>query len=293
MLEKLESCPICKNLNHEKVLECKDFTVSGEVFSIVACRNCTFKFTNPRPEERIIHKYYESKDYISHNDSGVGPIDIVYRAVRKKTLQNKLNLINRLSYHKGKLLDIGCGTGSFLEICKKNGWETKGIEPDKTARKRAQQLSNSTIEANFLLAYPNETFDIITMWHVLEHVYALDETIQKIKKNLSENGKIIVAVPNCNSFDANLYQQYWAAYDVPRHLYHFSKETIKLLFQKHGLKVEEIIPMKFDAFYICLLSWKYKTKKTNFFKAIREGIQSNRIGSNDNNYSSLTFVISK
>ncbi len=292
-LEKLEACPVCGYRISEPYLNCKDHSVSGEEFSLVQCKNCSFVYTNPRPNEKQIGKYYQSVNYISHTDTNKGIINKVYHLVRKKTIADKINLVNRL-HEKGNLLDIGCGTGFFLENCQKQGWRSKGIEPDEGARSIAQNRLNVPIEKDLLTSFLDEKFDILTLWHVLEHIHELNKTVEKIVSIMSGDAKVIIAVPNISSYDAKRYNKYWAAYDLPKHLYHFSKKTLELLMNNHGIKLVEIIPMKFDAYYISLLSTKNKYKQINFLEAIKEGYNSNKWAEkNDNNYSSLTYIFSK
>ncbi len=291
-LELLKNCPVCQGEKYRFLLSCIDYTVSKETFDIVACENCAFEFTNPRPDQESIGRYYQSTEYISHSNTNKGIINKLYQTVRKQTLQRKLDLVISLEPAKGELLDIGCGTGAFLQVCKQAGWLTNGIETDEAARALAMQISNSPIEADLLTYQSFAQFNIITMWHVLEHIHRLDESIQKIKSLLKANGRLCIAVPNSKSHDAQKYQKYWAAYDVPRHLYHFSQTTIRQLFNRHALEVEQVLPMKYDAYYISMLSSKYKSGKVKYLEAVWEGAQSNQwAAKNGNNYSSLIYII--
>jgi 2-polyprenyl-3-methyl-5-hydroxy-6-metoxy-1,4-benzoquinol methylase len=294
MYEKLSECPVCSasNLKNHKVV--KDYSVSQESFNIMVCDNCNFKFTNPRPNEEEIGKYYQSEDYISHSDKANSPINFVYKVARKFSLSYKKNLINSIAKDKkGKILDYGCGTGYFLETMKDDGWKTYGIEPNEDARNIASTKSEvqENIEA---LKLKNKKFDIITLWHVLEHIHNINDTIKILKTILKEKGKIIIAVPNIDSYDQDIFQEEWAAYDVPRHLYHFNQETMNTLMLKHGLKIKKAYPMKLDSYYISLLSNKYKHNKNKFINSIITGYKSNSYASNNkNNYSSLIYVIKK
>ena len=305
MNETLPTCPVCNSAETEKYLQCKDFTVSKEIFSLVNCMSCSFIFTNPRPAENEIGKYYQSAEYVSHSDTKKGLINRLYHTVRKITLGNKLQLINRLHNNKaGKLLDVGCGTGYFISHCKENNWNVTGVEVDANARKMAEErLSPSTKaqgklgEGEHIYSWLNDVkeneFDIITLWHVLEHVHDLNAYLEALKKLLKNSGKLIIAVPNAASFDAGHYKEYWAAYDVPRHLYHFTPDTIGRLFKKHNLKLEQTLPMKFDAYYVSMLSEKYKTGKTNYLNVLINGFRSNSKASGNGQYSSLIYVVSK
>jgi len=294
MYEKLNECPVCSasNLKNHKVV--KDHSVSKESFNVMLCENCDFQFTNPRPDEEQIVKYYQSEDYISHSDKANSPINFIYKLARKYALASKRNLINSIAKNKkGRILDYGCGTGYFLDTMKSNGWKTYGLEPNDKARELANQKAKvkASIEE---LNLKNKKFDIITLWHVLEHIHDINNTIKMLKTILKEKGKIVIAVPNIESYDSTIFQEEWAAYDVPRHLYHFSQDTMKTLMLKHGLKVKKVYPMKLDSYYISLLSNKYKYNKSKFLSSFITGYKSNTYANNNqNNYSSLIYVIKK
>ncbi len=294
IMEQITNCPVCQNNTFENYLEVQDYTVSQEKFQIVTCKSCGFKFTNPRPNQNEISKYYKAESYISHTNTSKGLIAKIYHTVRRYTLKGKLNLINNLYPAKGKLLDVGCGTGMFLNEARENGWKVNGIEPDSGARQIAEEINKATIKTEILSSFQNEQFNIITMWHVLEHVHLLNETVEWLKERLSENGSLIIAVPNHESKDAEIYQAQWAAYDVPRHLYHFSQKSIKQLFEQKGFRLEKTLPMKFDSFYVSMLSTKYQAGKINYLKAFIDGLKSNiDAGKNNENYSSLIYVFKK
>lgn len=289
-MEELSACPICKNNMFLPFLTCKDYTASKENFNLVTCKSCAFVFTNPRPKQSEIGKYYQVENYISHTGTQSGLVNKLYHFARKFTLQQKLKLVNSLS-KKGSLLDIGCGTGNFLQVVKNDGWKVTGVEPDPSARKLAIETCGETIhEEAFLNSIQNQKFDIITMWHVLEHVHELDQRIIQLKNLLQPGGRLIVAVPNCASKDAAHYKSYWGAYDVPRHLYHFKPADIKNLFEKNLFTVEKILPMKLDSFYVSILSEKYKGG--NMLSGIWQGLRSNMHASNNfGTYSSQIYII--
>jgi 2-polyprenyl-3-methyl-5-hydroxy-6-metoxy-1,4-benzoquinol methylase len=293
MFEKIENCPVCKNSKLENFIICKDHLLTDESFAITKCTNCSFLFTNPRPVLSEIGKYYQSDQYISHSDESKTLTDFLYKLVRKYTLWNKLRLVNSLTRNK-TILDFGCGTGDFLKTCQNNSWEIHGFEPDKNARQKAIEKNKIEILTDSTDLSQLPRMEIITLWHVLEHIHNLNETIDNLKNKLTKTGKLIIAVPNIESFDAKLYKEYWAAYDVPRHLYHFSMKTMKLLMHNHGLKIYQTIPMKLDAFYVSLLSEKYVTRKSNYIKSLITGYKSNRYAiKNKNNYSSLIYITGK
>lgn len=288
----VSNCPICDSAQGRPFLSCKDTTVSGDVFEIKECSSCGFKYTSPRPEEKDLGKYYESEDYISHSNTKVGLVNKLYQAVRQITLAQKMRLINGLN-SKGSVLDIGCGTGEFLRVSKAAGRNTTGIEPSEKAREFAKANYGLTVfPENELKSIPNGSQSIITMWHVLEHVSNLNERVKELKRLLEPGGYLIVAVPNCASLDAKKYKEHWAAYDVPRHLYHFRPKDIKALFSKHGMKVTRVLPMVFDSFYVSMLSEKNKTGKTNFIKAMWNGLLSNLSANKDGeSFSSQIYII--
>lgn len=274
-MEVIDKCPICNSNTFNTFLNCIDYTVSRETFIIVECNSCHFKFTNPRPELNKLGDYYKSEEYISHSNTSKGLINYTYQLVRKFTLLKKLQLISKF-YKTGFLLDIGCGTGEFLNICKNAKWNVLGIEPDQSTRKKAIESYNLNVQPeDYLKSIPSSNFEIITMWHVLEHVPFLNERIEEIKRLIKPNGIIIIAVPNCNSLDAKIYREDWAAYDLPRHLYHFTPKDIERIFKKHDLKLVNTLPMIFDSFYVSMLSEKNKKGKIHLLASLWNGLRSN------------------
>ncbi len=274
---------------HKLFLTIKDHSVSKETFELYRDETLDLVYTHPQPSENILLKYYESEDYISHTDGKRSLFEKAYHFVKNIALKNKLDLINGLQVSKGSLLDIGAGTGEFLNVAKENGWKCVGVEPSEKAK--AIAITKGVFFSDTTQQLEDHSFDIITMWHVLEHVPNIENQIKELKRLLKPNGTIVIAVPNFNSYDAKQYGVFWAAYDVPRHLWHFSKTAIKLLFQKQGLELIQILPMKFDAFYVSLLSEKYKTGNMNFVKAFFIGLQSNYKAKQSLEYSSHIYVI--
>jgi len=270
-------------------LRVKDHAVSQEIFELHYNSDVDMLLTNPKPENIALWQYYKSGDYISHTDATRTVIEKLYQLVKGWAIQSKLKLINQLQTEKGSLLDIGAGTGDFLNAARKDGWEITGIEPNSKASDLAKQ-KNIDLN-NDETGLDNQSFDVITLWHVLEHIPDLQLQISNFKKLLKPNGHLIVAVPNFRSYDAKYYKEFWAAYDVPRHLWHFSKPAISRLFLQENMIVESIIPMKFDSFYVSLLSEKYKTGSNNYLKAAWIGLLSNRKGRKTGEYSSHIYII--
>jgi len=288
------TCPVCKNQSLREVLTAKDFTVSNESFVITECTHCSLRFTQGIPCETAIQRYYQSASYISHSNTKKGLVNRAYHWVRYFTMMSKESLVKKATKKSvGMLLDVGSGTGTFVHTMVKAGWNVSGLEPDAEARALGVKKYNCDIyPSEELFRLPEGTYDAITMWHVLEHVHQLDEYIEQLKKLLAPKGKLIIAVPNYTSKDAAVYKEYWAAYDVPRHLYHFSPASMRKLMEMHGLKVIYTRPMWLDSFYISMLSEKYK--KGNMLRALRNGLASNfNALLNKEQSSSLIYIIEK
>ena len=279
-----------KNDHQTVYLKTKDFLVTGEEFSLLYDLEREMLLTYPQPETENLSKYYESEDYISHTDSKKGVVSFLYQFIKKKALQNKTKLITSLNNGTGNLLDIGAGTGDFLKSAKQIGWEINGIEPHEGARILAHEKGIDLSE--HIDNFKGNTFDVITLWHVLEHLPNLEETINNIEELLKPGGTLIIAVPNYNSFDAEYYKNNWAAYDVPRHLWHFSRKSMERLFSKEMI-LEKIKPMIFDSFYVSLLSEKNKTGNQNLIKAFFIGLRSNIAAWHTKEYSSLIYCFKK
>ena len=276
-------------LNQNIFIKVKDNSVSKENFELLLDEELQLLKTHPQPSLETLPKYYESEDYISHTDGKRSMFEKLYQIIKSYSLNKKVNLINSYHPQKGNLLDIGSGTGDFLTTAKNSGWTITGIEPNQKAKDIS--ISKGVVFVDNLESIQDNSFDVITMWHVLEHVPNLENQIAELKRLLKPNGTIIIAVPNFKSFDANYYKEFWAAYDVPRHLWHFSKTAIEKLFATQNLKLIKTLPMIFDSFYVCLLSEKYKTGKMNFFKAFYIGLTSNIKAMQTLEYSSHIYII--
>jgi len=270
-------CPVCNAEKIRQVLLAKDHTVSGETFAVWECSTCQLRFTQDVPGAAYIAPYYKSENYISHSNTSRGFINRMYQSVRKKTLKQKRKMVQCITgLQTGSLLDLGSGTGAFAHEMKQAGWQVTGLEPDAGARKTAKDLFGIDLnDTGGFFDLPPSAFDAITLWHVLEHVHDLYGYITKLKSALKDHGRLFIAVPNYTSKDAAIYKEYWAAYDVPRHLYHFSPPSMQALLEKYGLKLIAYKPMWYDSFYISMLSSKYKHGRTNFLVSFFNGLRSN------------------
>lgn len=288
-------CPVCDSAEINPLLTVTDHSVSKESFVIWQCSRCTLRFTQDVPDEKSIGPYYQSTDYISHSNTSKGAINQVYQAVRNFTLDRKAALVIGQTVKQGRVLDLGAGIGAFLNAMSQRGWDTTGIEPDEGARKQALELFRIYLrETEFFERLPPDSFDAITLWHVLEHVHQLHAYVERLKLILKDGGKIFIAVPNYRAADSSIYKLYWAAYDVPRHLYHFTPKSMEALMQKHGLKIIAKKRMWFDSFYISLLSSKYKNGKTSWVGAGLSGLRSNLTALfNKDKCSSIIYIIEK
>ncbi|TDI64833.1 MAG: class I SAM-dependent methyltransferase [Bacteroidetes bacterium] len=291
MYHKIETCPLCTNTISKPFYLVKDHAISKESFSIVKCSNCSFVYTNPRPTRQDTPRYYESENYVSHTPRSRIFTDKIYYLTRYFMLRRKLNWIHKLLGSRGRVLDYGCGTGSFVSLLQKRKWDAWGVEPNDQARSIANDNGTAFVFES-LEELPWDQCEVITLWHVLEHVPDLKHTMNELLYRLTKNGLLFIAVPNYVSYDAQYYKEYWAGFDVPRHLSHFTPESMKLLVKKHKLHLLKIIPLKFDAFYISLLSEKYRNGST--INAFLQAIHSNHLAKKNHlNYSSLVYVIRK
>jgi 2-polyprenyl-3-methyl-5-hydroxy-6-metoxy-1,4-benzoquinol methylase len=292
-LENVEECPVCGGRNFDPYISCRDHLVSQTVFSISCCTSCGLKITTPRPNPADLGKYYESTDYVSHTSEANNLVNRVYKLVRRFTLRGKLSLVNRYA-SRGSILDVGCGTGDFLTTCKEGGWSVTGIEPGVLAREKASLNTGTPVRSDISELEPGGKFDAITLWHVLEHMPDPGVSIGKLASLLNEGGLMLLALPNPSSADCQHYGEYWAAYDTPRHLYHFSRNQVIQLCANQGLRVEKILPLRLDAFYISLLSEKNKRGSNAYFSATWQGALSTlKAWLSGGEYSSLVYLARK
>lgn len=279
-----------KNKANQVYITTKDFLVTGESFNLIHHPKKEMLVTTPQPKIDELYKYYESEDYISHTDEKKGFVATLYQIVKKYSLTSKVNLIQSLNKGTGTILDIGAGTGEFLKLAKDKNWNVHGVEPNLKARlfsEKKEVLLKERIED-----FSNQKFDVVTLWHVLEHLPDLEKVTTQLESFLNPRGILIIAVPNYKSYDATYYKNYWAAYDTPRHLWHFSRKSMNSLFSTK-MKLINTKPMWFDSFYVCLLSEKYKTKNAFSIKALLIGLWSNILALKTKEHSSVIYCYKK
>lgn len=289
-------CPVCSSSDIHRYAQVKDHSVSGEIFAVWECRDCSFRFTQQPPDADSIGPYYASDAYVSHTETKAGLVNKLYHIVRNFTLKSKRSLILKAAGKKsGTLLDIGAGTGAFAGVMQAAGWQVTALEPDATARENALKLHGVRLQpTDQLFALPAQSFDVITLWHVLEHVHVLHDYVDRFAVLLKPGGTLIIAVPNYTAYDAQAYGADWAAYDVPRHLWHFSPASMQHLAGMHGFSITNMLPMWFDSFYVSMLSEQYLHGKPGLIKAFWNGLLSNSkaIG-NAGRCSSVIYVMKK
>jgi 2-polyprenyl-3-methyl-5-hydroxy-6-metoxy-1,4-benzoquinol methylase len=289
-------CPVCQSDQTHFALKIKDFSVSGEFFEVLECSRCSLRFTKNTPSADQMGRYYQSENYISHSNTKKGLVNRLYHIVRNHTMASKFHLLEKVTkLQSARHLDIGAGTGAFVQYMNKKGWKSIGVEPDAEARRQAiLHHDTSLLAAEEMDSFPPESFDAITLWHVLEHVHDLYPYMSQIKKMLNTRGVVLIAVPNYTSYDGRKYGSAWAAYDVPRHLYHFSPDAMRWLLQEAGFQLVEEVPMWWDSFYISLLSEKYAGHSSALVNGFLTGLRSNwKTRSDKEKCSSLIYVAQK
>lgn len=269
-----KTCPLCGSSNIKEQFTCKDHFATGELFDIYHCHECSFAFTQGVPDEKEIGPYYDTPTYVSHSDTDKGLVNKLYHIVRGIMLRRKVSLIKRLTMlRSGNLLDYGAGIGYFAKAMQNTGWSITAIEKSQQAREYAQRnLGINMKPEEYLATIEDRTFDVVTMWHVMEHIQQLDSFWDTLYRILDDSGIAVIAVPNSASYDAEYYRENWAAYDVPRHLWHFTPSTIMNWGLKHGFILERQYTMPFDGFYISMLSERYKGSKCATLRGIWNGL---------------------
>ena len=270
-----DKCPLCKSSAIKKRFACIDKFATGESFDIYECEDCGLVFTQNFPDEKEIDRYYESPTYISHSNTNKGLINRIYQLVRKRMLQKKAKLVKKLTLlEKGKLLDYGAGTGHFARVMAAKGWNVTAIEKNEKARELAlKDFGFEMFPVEALAEIKNKELDVVTMWHVMEHIQDPDKMWKELHRALNDTGVAIIAVPNSISYDAQKYKEHWAAYDVPRHLWHFTPSSIMRWGEKHGFLLEKQYGMPFDGFYISMLSEQNKGSRLHTIKGFWNGFK--------------------
>jgi 2-polyprenyl-3-methyl-5-hydroxy-6-metoxy-1,4-benzoquinol methylase len=295
--KKFSACPICNKEDIASLLHTKDYSLTTEDFQIIQCANCTLEYTDPAPSKEAIAPYYNFPSYISHTDTKEGLVNQIYHKVRNHTLTQKTNWVQSLfTGHKGQLLEVGAGTGAFAHSMLNKGWKVTALEPDAASRQKALENYNiNLLPIEELFQLEPAKYEVITLWHVLEHVHDLNAYMKTFHSLLKPNGRLIIAVPNYTSYDAGFYKNFWAAYDVPRHLYHFSPLSMYYLAKKHKMSIVQKLPMWFDSYYVSLLSEKYKQSgMIGMMRAFFVGCISNLIAlRNADRGSSIIYEIKK
>jgi 2-polyprenyl-3-methyl-5-hydroxy-6-metoxy-1,4-benzoquinol methylase len=291
MYIKLDRCPSCDSDNVTNHLIASDYLVSNESFALFKCQACTLLFTNPRPNTERLYEYYQSDNYVSHNASRKSPLDLIYHVVRRITTRQKINLLS--TYHpSGNLLDYGSGIGYFVQKAQKY-YDSYGVEPNSRALAESQKSNSATLVSSLDQLPTALTYDVITLWHVLEHIHDLNQTFENLLRKLSRHGHLFIALPNHLSADASYFGDDWAGYDVPRHLYHFSPHSFQLYLKKYKLKLIKVLPMYFDSYYVSLLSQHRGTFIKKLATAMKIGYSSNQSAKTSGHYSSQIYIVSK
>ena len=291
MFEKLDACPSCSHRTFTNYKIVDDHFNTQESFALVSCDNCGLVFTNPRPSIATIDRYYDSPEYLSHHDRSRSLFQFVYRLLRQIALQRKTRILTSLTRKPTTILDFGSGPGYLLDHLQRKAWDVQGVEPSDRARSAAPENVKSSISSSIdAIAGP---FEIITAWHVIEDVHDLHETICQLKNRLAPNGYLVIAVPNICSYDCEHYDDKWAGYDTPRHLYHFTQDSLKQLFINHQFTFIRTIPLLFDAYYVSLLSERYTHSRYPWFKALMSGFKSNKLARSTSEFSSIIYIFQK
>lgn len=288
-----KKCPWCESEKTQFRLWLKDEFLTQEEFQICECLKCGLLFTDPRPGKHEIGKYYQSEEYYSHQENKTGFIPKLYESVKSVNLKKKYKMATK-GIAKGRVLDIGCGVGDFLHTMEQKGWETVGIEPSEDAKAIAKKrIKAQVLDTEEQETLPENSFDLITMWHVLEHVDDLHWQLNQLERLVKPNGRVVIAVPNYNSYDGVFYKEKWAAYDVPRHLNHFNQETLVRMFKNNNfthIKTEKLI---WDAYYISYMSENYKHHSSPLVRGVFRGLVSNLKARRSGEWSSLVYIFEK
>ena len=269
-------------------LKIRDHFLTKEVFNVVEHIEGVLK-TEPDLDEKTLKKYYDSSQYSSHNNIG-GCIGFLYSLSARIMLRFKFRVLAKHINKESLIVDFGCGTGGFMSSLKKKKYNVVGVDSNKKARDKCLEKKLTTFKS---IKDFKENIDAITFWHSFEYVSNPNEILNQIINQSKNNLTVVIALPNYRSFDAKHYGAFWAAYDVPRHRFHYSARGIKKLMKSYGFECLKTKPMLLDAFYISIMSEKYKKSKLSFVKGIMVGLISNLAGLFSSSYSSSVFVFKK
>jgi 2-polyprenyl-3-methyl-5-hydroxy-6-metoxy-1,4-benzoquinol methylase len=289
----MNTCPWCGKPTEKRVLELKDYFLSKEEFSLMECPACGLRFTNPRPSQEVIGKYYQSENYYSHQQNKIGFVPRIYEFVKSFNIKHKASLAVK-GLPKGRLLDIGCGVGDFLVYVQKLGWEVHGIEPSDDAKAIAEsRLGFRPQSPKDYASLPDHSFDVITLWHVLEHIDDLHFQTSEIIRLLKPGGRLVIALPNFQSFDCQYYKEKWAAWDVPRHLNHFAPDVLRRMWTSLGFENIDTQKLIWDAYYISYMSERFLGHGFPLLRGAWVGLRSNCKARRNGMYSSLVYRFQK
>ncbi len=274
---------------NNKHLHCdsKDYLVTGESFKVYLDENKIIGKTFPAPKKSEMFKYYDSNQYLPHSYNNKNLITILYSVVKRQMHRKKLEWMSRQLNHNSSVLDYGCGTGDFVNYLRSKSVMAYGYDPNiKFNLDSPDYLTN-----NF--DWGVNKYDIIFLWHVLEHTHDPFVLLQSLKKLLKKNGKIFIAIPNFKSFDSTYYRKYWAGYDLPRHLWHFSRKSIYQIAEQNNFKIHTEKRLYLDAIYVSFLSEKYKSSRFPYLQGLIIGFISIFRSFFTKESSSFLFVFNK
>ena len=279
-----------KNKNDFFLYSVRDELTSNDSFNLYWDKKRKIAWTDVS-NTKDLSKYYKSDQYISHNTMNKSFIQILYNVVRSIMFHYKYRTLKSFVKPLDKLLDIGCGVGNFLSFMGKKNLNVTGVENNSIALEICKKKNLKVYDSIENLS--DELFDIVSLWHVLEHLPRPNKIIEKIYDLLSSEGVLVIAVPNFSSHDREHYQNRWAALDVPRHLWHFTPDGLEEMLSSAGFELLKKNPLFFDVFYISFLSEKHKGNKLAFILAAIKGCYFSILSFFTKKHSTISFVFKK
>jgi 2-polyprenyl-3-methyl-5-hydroxy-6-metoxy-1,4-benzoquinol methylase len=271
-------CPLCGSPKTRFAFSCPDHLVTGEEFPLHQCNDCQFLYSGRLPSEADAQKYYDSPSYTPHATDRknlmmrtIGFCRTFIRQPIKRTWVRKWS-----KKRMGTLIDIGSGTGEFAVFMQKSGWAVTCIEPNQDARNFCASQGLTVFDTDRVPTLPDHSFNVVTLWHVLEHVYDIHGTMQTIRRLLQPDGTAFIALPNYSSKEASWYGRMWTGYEMPRHPSHFSPATFAHLASMYDMEIVALRPFVLDAFYLSILSEQHR--KGWFISALFHGLASAIVG---------------